>query len=107
MEDELLNAAEAAVEDAIVEEETATVLHADALAKAEAADALAAAAEELAAEAVVEESVAEELDDMAVEDRRVTYEGRRGDHGAGAGRSAWRSRQSDVADSTAAALVPN
>ena len=49
MEDELLNAAEAAVEDAIVEEETATVLHADALAKAEAAAELAAAAEELAA----------------------------------------------------------
>ena len=68
MEDELLNAADAAVEDAIVEEETATVLHADALAKAEAAAELAAAAEELAAEAVVEEAVAEELDDMAAED---------------------------------------
>jgi hypothetical protein len=53
MEDEMLNAAEAAIDDAAEEAAVAEVLHADAVDKAVAAEELRAVADELEAEAIV------------------------------------------------------
>jgi hypothetical protein len=68
MEDEMLNAAEDAIDDAVEEAAVAEVLHADAVDKAVAAEELRAVADELEAEAIVEEASAEMLAEVAVED---------------------------------------